>query len=87
VSYRVEIDNRATRQIRELRPDMQRRIMQALDGLRDDPRPSGCAKLKGQGAAAWRVRVGNHRVLYRVYDSEQTVRVYGVLRRDQAYRG
>ena len=86
MSYRVEAETRAAKQIRDLTPGVQVRVIAALDALRTNPRPAGCAKLKGRAQPTWRVRVGDYRILYRIHDEQSLVRVYGVLRRDEAYR-
>lgn len=86
MSYKLEIENRAVKQIRDIHQDMRTRIVTELDNLRHNPRPPGCIKLKGRGEPAWRVRVGDYRILYRIHDDERMIRVYGVLRRDEAYR-
>jgi mRNA interferase RelE/StbE len=86
VSYRVEVDHRAAKQIESLQSQVQDRVIAELERLQSDPRPEGCSKLKGQREPAWRIRVGDYRILYRIYDDLQLVRVYGVMRRDEAYR-
>lgn len=86
MTYRVEVDNRAARQIQNLPPTTRDRAIAAVEALRTEPRPAGCVKLKAQALPAWRVRVGDYRILYRIHDEHQLVRVYGVLRRDEAYR-
>lgn len=86
MKYSVEVENRAARQIRALDPASRDRAMAVLVSLRDDPRHRGCVKLKGRTHPAWRVRAGNYRILYRIHDDRRLVRVYGVLRRDEAYR-
>ena len=84
--YRVEVDNRAAKQIGALEFGVRHRVMEVLHTLQDDPRRRGCAKLKGRTQPAWRIRVGSYGIVYRIYDDECLVRVYGVLRRDQAYQ-
>ena len=86
MSYRVEVENRAARQILTLPCNVRDRVIRLIERLQIDPRPTGCTKLKGQSKPAWRVRVGEYRVLYRISDDEKVVRIYGVLRRDEAYR-
>ena len=54
--------------MRKLEPGLRRRILAALAGLEDDPRPPGVKKLAGF-EDAWRIRVGDHRVLYEVEDA------------------
>jgi mRNA interferase RelE/StbE len=85
MKYRVEVENRAARQIGTLEPRLRDRVLDALEILRDEPRPSGCSKLKGRTQPTWRIRVGDYRILYRIHDDQKLVRVYGVLRRDEAY--
>lgn len=85
--YRVEIENRASKQVAALHPRVRERVLDAMETLGNEPRPRGCSRLKGRADYAWRVRVGDHRILYRIHDDEHLVRVYGVLRRDEAYRG
>lgn len=84
--YRIEVENRAARQIGALQPKLRDRVLDELEKLQHDPRPKGCAKLKGRTEPAWRIRVGDLRILYRIHDDQRLVRVYGVLRRDEAYR-
>ncbi|MDO8585876.1 MAG: type II toxin-antitoxin system RelE/ParE family toxin [Armatimonadota bacterium] len=84
--YRVEVDHRAAKQIESLQPTVRERIIEQLEHLQADPRLEGCSKLKGQREPAWRIRVGDYRILYRIHDDLRLVRVYGALRRDEAYR-
>jgi len=86
MNYRVEVESRAARQFRSLPPRARDRVLDALDHLREDPRPGSCLKLKGKGEPAWRMRVGDYRILYRIHDAEHLIRVYGIVRRDEAYR-
>jgi mRNA interferase RelE/StbE len=51
-------------------PPVQRRMRDALLALETDPRPIGAAKLSGE-RNRWRVRVGDHRILYEVDDALQ----------------
>jgi len=85
MSYRVEVDSRAAKQIRTLEPRLRRRVLHEIENLRNDPRPRGCSKLKGRAQPAWRIRVGDYRILYRIHEDQHLVRIYGVLRRDEAY--
>ncbi len=62
------------------------RVRVAIDDLRNNPRPAGCMKLKGQ-SNTYRIRVRNYRALYDVDDTEKTVLVLRVQHRKDAYRG
>jgi mRNA interferase RelE/StbE len=56
-----------------------------MEALRDDPRPPGCEKLSGQ--ERYRVRQGDDRILYTVYDARAVVEVAKVGHRREVYRG
>ncbi len=78
--YRIEfLDRRTQRELdRVLEPDYSR-IVTALLGLENDPRPPGCRKLRG--LEGWRIRVGNWRVIYSIDDAQQVVTIVAVKRR------
>lgn len=84
MTYRVEFTTAAARQVRKLEPVVRRRVLAALASLADDPRPSGVRKLAGF-EDAWRIRVGDHRVLYEIEDAVVRVTVFRVGNRRDVY--
>ena len=60
------------------------RILERLDALRDDPRPSGSVKLSGK--EYYRVRQGHDRIIYEVQDRQLVVIVIKVGDRREVYR-
>ena len=61
------------------------RIIAAASALIDEPRPEGATKLKGSDCAC-RIRVGNFRVIYEIYDAKLIVEVVRVGDRKDVYR-
>ena len=59
------------------------RIIKKIRGLAREPRPAGCLKLTGE--EGYRIRVGDHRVLYRIDDPSKRVYLYRVKHRKDAY--
>ena len=60
--YRVELlDNKTRRELDRINEPDFSRIATAILQLEDDPRPTGCRKLRG--AQGWRIRVGSWRVI------------------------
>lgn len=51
------------------------RVRRVISGLYRNPRPADSRKLKGRDDA-WRIRVGDYRVVYVIDDSEKTVTVF-----------
>ena len=60
------------------------RIRESINELAKDPRPPGSKKLKGEDRT-YRIRVGDYRVLYEVYDQEILVLVIRIRHRKDAY--
>jgi mRNA interferase RelE/StbE len=63
---------------------MRERITEAIDALARDPRPRGVTKLAGRDD--YRIRVGNHRIVYAVDDAQRLVVVARIAHRREAYR-
>ena len=82
--YRVEIESRAERVFRGLSTPVQKRVGTAMRGLGDNPRPHGCLKLKGE-EDAWRIRVGDYRVIYEIHDVLLLVLVIRIGHRSAVY--
>lgn len=83
--YRVEISPAAARQLRKLDPPARRRIQAAVELLADEPRPPGAKKLVG-GRGEWRVRTGDFRIVYEIWDGAVVVVVLAVGHRREIYR-
>lgn len=85
MKYRVEIASGAGRQVKSLPKEARDRILAKLLALADDPRPSGVTKLEGE-KDAYRIRVGDYRILYRIQDEVLLVLVVRVGHRRDVYR-
>ncbi|MGB3911494.1 MAG: type II toxin-antitoxin system RelE/ParE family toxin [Pseudolysinimonas sp.] len=83
--YSVEFTTAAARQIRKLPPPIRARILTAAAALSDDPRPPGAKKLVGE-QTAWRIRVGDYRVLDDIEDEILTITVVRAAHRREVYR-
>lgn len=85
MAYQVEIQRSAEKELAALPSNLQARIFKAIDGLATDPRPNGCKKLSGS-KNAYRVRVGEYRIVYEIYDGVLVVIVIRVAHRRDVYR-
>ncbi|MFN7813627.1 MAG: type II toxin-antitoxin system RelE family toxin [Planctomycetia bacterium] len=74
----------AQKQLTRLPAEHQERILVAMEALADEPRPQGCSKLTGRDA--WRIRVGDYRIIYEIFDDRRVVIVVVVGHRKDAYR-
>lgn len=83
--YTVEFRRSAEKDLRRLEPAVQRRVLRAAETLADNPRPNGCRKLQGS-ENAFRIRVGDYRVIYTVDDAVLIVAIERVRHRREVYR-
>ncbi|MBA2662863.1 MAG: type II toxin-antitoxin system RelE/ParE family toxin [Bradymonadaceae bacterium] len=84
MSYTVELTKSAAREFKKLERAIQVRVAQAIDALKDEPRPEGVRKLSG-AENLWRVRVGDYRIIYSIEDDILLVTLVRVRHRRDAY--
>jgi len=60
------------------------RIREAIDGLAKEPRPHGAIRLAG--IDDYRIRIGDHRVVYAVDDERREVLIARIAHRREVYR-
>jgi mRNA interferase RelE/StbE len=83
--YRVEVARRTLKAIAALPRKDQLRVRAAIDLLADNPRPPGCVALAGE-PHAYRVRTGDYRIVYEVFDDRLLVQVVRAGHRRDIYR-
>jgi mRNA interferase RelE/StbE len=81
--YQVVIEKQAQKQLAKIPPPDYNKVVAALKDLATDPRPHGYKKLKGR--PAYRVRVGDYRIIYQVKDNILTVFVLIIGNRKDVY--
>jgi len=84
-SYRILIRASAAGELERLPQKDLRRVVDRIQGLAADPRPRGCEKLSAQ--EKYRVRQGDHRIIYAVDDGRRTGEVVKIGHRGDGYRG
>ena len=60
-------------------------VLRSIDALVSNPRPVGCRKLYGS-ENAYRIRIGDYRVIYTVDDDVLVVAIERVRHRREVYR-
>lgn len=87
MSYRIEIERSAARELARLELAVRRRVRRKIEALATDPRPRGAKKLQGSGARSlWRVRIGDYRIVYEIRHDVLVVVVVTVGHRREVYR-
>ncbi|MCK4362919.1 MAG: type II toxin-antitoxin system RelE/ParE family toxin [Dehalococcoidia bacterium] len=88
--YRLEVSPAAERNLERLKRRIQRhsfeRLRTTIRSLADNPRPCGVRKIEGS-ERAYRIRVGDYRLVYEIYGKESLVLILQVARRaETTYR-
>jgi mRNA interferase RelE/StbE len=87
--YDIRLARRAERGLRAIRagdPRGYQRVVTAIRALASDARPAGSTKLTAFDPPAWRVRVGDYRIVYEIDDHQLVVVVINVAPRGEVYR-
>ena len=84
MKFQVILPKSVQKQLDRLAGDTARRVLDRLRELENHPRPTGVKKLKGR--PAWRVRVGDYRIIYEIHDRELQIIVITVGHRREVYR-
>ena len=84
--YRVEtIRNRVKKQLKAIPMSDLARIGLAAKALAENPYPDGAVQLP---KSIYRIRVGDYRVIYKVFEEEKLILIGRVVRRSEStYRG
>jgi mRNA interferase RelE/StbE len=85
-AFAVEYHPNALKDLSKLDKPVARRIVNAVDALKVNPRPNGAGPLAGY-PELWRIRVGNYRVVYTIRDAELIILALRVRHRSNVYRG
>ncbi|MHB1548156.1 MAG: type II toxin-antitoxin system RelE family toxin [Acidimicrobiales bacterium] len=79
------MSRRAAKVVNGLSRQDQQRVRAAIDLLAEQPRLPGCVAMAGE-PHAYRVRIGDYRIVYEVFDSRLVVQVVRVGHRRDVYR-
>jgi mRNA interferase RelE/StbE len=64
--FQVILPKSVQKELNRVSHEIANRILTRLAGLETNPRPPDVKKLKGR--EAWRIRVGDYRVIYEIHD-------------------
>lgn len=81
--YKILIERGAEQDLDRIETKMRNRVIAHLLMLRNDPR-TNAKKLKGIDNA-WRIRIGNFRIIYEIEDKNRIVKIYRIKHRSKAY--
>jgi mRNA interferase RelE/StbE len=84
MSYIVKLKRSAEKELERLPEKIRDRIVVSLIALKENPLPVVAKKLHGR--EGYRMRVGDYRILYVIYESKKVVEVFSIAHRREVYR-
>lgn len=81
--YSIILTRRAQKQLDKIPNPIVKPILSAIEGLSKNPRPNGYKKLIGR--EGYRIRSGNYRIIYSIYDNSLIVEVIDLGHRKDIY--
>lgn len=86
MEYRIVLSPRADRELRKLTRSIQEKIDRALFKLKINPFVVKKKFLKDIRLADFRIRMGDYRILYDIYDEHKTVYILRIGHRKDIYK-
>ena len=81
--YTIALTKKAQKQLDKLSDKIAAPILKVIGDLKENPRPQGCKKLKGRDG--YRVRVGNYRIIYEIFDKQLLITIITLGDRKDVY--
>ncbi len=81
--YTAVLSKKAQKQLDKLSDKIAEPIIDAITGLEENPRPAGYIKLKGRDG--YRIRTGDYRIIYDIFDQELIIDIITLGNRKDIY--
>lgn len=81
--YTIKLSKKAEKQLDKLSDKVTEQLSKIIFELGDNPRPFGYIKLKARNA--YRIRKGNYRIIYEIFDNILVVKVIAIGHRKDIY--
>jgi mRNA interferase RelE/StbE len=82
-NYTVFLSKKAQKQLDKFSDKIAEAIINVITGLEKNPRPFGYIKLKGRDG--YRIKYGNYRIIYEIFDDKLVVNVITIGHRKNIY--
>jgi mRNA interferase RelE/StbE len=81
--YKITISRLAQKQLNKLQDNLVERLIESIYKLAENPRPIGYKQLKGRDG--YRIRVGDYRIIYEIFDNVLLIEVVALGHRKDIY--
>lgn len=84
--YKIVLSPRAWKELQKLKSPIRQLVDRSFLKLGQDPKITNSKFLKDKRLADFRLRVGDYRILYDVYENEKIIYILRIGRRKDIYR-
>ncbi len=84
MTYDIKIHRSAQKSLAKIPKKIQQHIITSIRALANDRQPHGCKKLSGRNA--WRIRIGQYRVIYEINNHVLIITVIAINHRKNVYQ-
>ena len=81
--YKITISRHAQKQLQKLPDNIARQLTNSIYKLAENPRPVGYKKLKGRDG--YRIKSGDYRIIYEIFDEVLLIEVVALGHRKDIY--
>jgi mRNA interferase RelE/StbE len=82
--YTIYLSKKAVKNLNQLPDSVAETILSSISELENNPRPVGYRKLKGRDG--FRIRCGNYRIIYEIFESTLVIDVINLGHRKNIYK-
>ncbi len=83
--FQIEWRKSTKKDLRHIASEEVQKIVDAVAALAAEPLPHGCTKMHGSDCA-YRIRIGDYRVIYEIYEQRVIIEIVRVSHRREVYR-
>jgi mRNA interferase RelE/StbE len=85
VSFEVRLSTRAYKFFKKQPKNVYARLITKIEELADNPFPSGVRRVIGRKERLFRIRVGDYRILYEIFQDEKVILIVNIDKRSRVY--
>jgi len=85
VAFQIEFSKKATKFLNKLDDNTFNRIIEKIEKLSENPFPHDAKRVVGRKEKIFRIRSGNHRILYMVINDQLVVLIVDIDKRSKVY--
>ncbi len=82
----LKFSNKASKFLKNCPEDLYTEIENKLKELQENPFPKGFKKIGGRKEKVFRIRIGNHRILYTIIKENNDLLIVDIDQRSQVYK-